>query len=455
MRKIIILLLISIAIRPAFSQELKISEIQRLGSGVNTEGHESQPMLTPKGDTLYFIRTGYEENTGGRYSGHDIWFSVLRNGSWSVAQNTLENLNSADNNAVVGISATGDQIYLINSYSPPMRRNRGVVYAKKDKGVWSIPKEIDLSLELKGDFYGFYMHPSEEILLISMNSKGSKGEEDLYVSLKKDEQWTKPIHLGDVINTSGYEISPFLSEGKDSLFFASNGHGGLGDADIFVSRRLSDNWQQWSAPVNLGDQVNSESFDAYYFQSGEKAFFSSSRAGNSDIYMITFEEAEKPEEAPEIAEENEEDIAQEEDDGGTKRETETIAKEPNKKVEGRAFGDLLEHTDTVYFGFDEYQLNTESKNTLNGIVATLKESAALNIKVTLTGHADNKGPEPYNKTLSRKRAEQVIEYLVSLGYKFSDVEVVAKGEQAPVSPNDTPEGRAKNRRVEIFLKAVD
>lgn len=449
MRIVFILLFISGVTYRGIAQQFDISKLQKPGSEINSESHESQPMLTPKGDTLYFIRSGYEENTGGRYSGHDIWYSVKNNGSWSVAQNTLENLNSAENNAVVGINTTGDHIYLINSYSPPMRRNRGVVYAKKDKGIWSTPREIDLSIDLKGSFYGFYMHPDEEVLIISMNSDGSLGQEDLYVSIKKEGVWSKPSHLGDIINSKGYEIAPFLSAGKDSLFFASNGHEGLGDADIFVSTRLSDDWQQWSAPVNLGEPVNSPAFDAYYFQRGKDIFFSSSREGNSDIYIITTKE-EKEEVAGANVEEKQEEFVEED----SEEKADVTYNDYAKNEKDDAIIELLSKKYLIYFEFDEYQLDAADKTALNDLVSTLKQSTGLKIKVLLTGHADSKGPESYNTSLSLQRAEQVAAFLKSSGFDFSDIDTAGKGEQDPSAANDSPEGRAQNRRVEITLEEI-
>lgn len=464
----------------ALTQHYTVSELKKLNDEVNTEAHESQPMLTPKGDTLFFIRSAYEENTGGTYSGQDIWYSVKSNGQWTPATNTLENLNSAENNAVVGISATGDQIYLINSYSPPVRRNRGVVYARKDKGIWSIPREVDLSLDMQGNFYGFYMHPEEDVLLISMNSDNSVGEEDLYISLKQNGQWGEIIHLGDVINTPGYEMSPYLSPSKDSLFFSSTGHGGLGDADIFVSTRLSDDWKQWSKPVNLGAPLNSEAFDAYYFQRGNTGYFSSSREGDSDIYMVGF----TPDETAKVTEEtqDEAEVAEEEvqdadviaENTGDKELTTEKADEvekdavavtelPDEKTAGEEkptedsersakIRELFAKEHKVYFGFDSFSLNNESKDILDQLAAKMNELGVTNAVIVVTGYADSAGPENYNLVLSEKRANEVRSYLKGIGITASDLTVSAKGEDDPIGDNSTAEGRAKNRRAEISLK---
>ena len=127
---------------------------------------------------------------------------------------------------------------------------------------------------------------------MSMKDADSKGQEDLYVSLKNGNgEWSKPVNLGSAINTAGFEISPFLTTDKKRLYFASNGHPGLGDADIFYSDRLGNSWETWSVPVNLGDKINSKKFDAYFSIRDSVAYFCSNRDGQfSDLYKASKQE---------------------------------------------------------------------------------------------------------------------------------------------------------------------
>ena len=91
--------------------------------------------------------------------------------------------------------------------------------------------------------------------------------------------------MGNVLNTAGFEISPFLNKTQDTLFFSSNGLGGQGDADIFYSVKQG-SWTSWSKPVNLGSRINSPKFDAYFIYSGNHLYWSSNRESElSDIYM--------------------------------------------------------------------------------------------------------------------------------------------------------------------------
>src|SRR5690606_26812019 len=84
------------------------------------------------------------------------------------------------------------------------------------------------------------------------------------------------------------EFSPFLSADKKRLYFSSTGHKGFGDADIFYCDRLYNSWDTWSAPRNLGDKINTKSFEGYFSLYGDTiAYFASNRDGRySDIYKI-------------------------------------------------------------------------------------------------------------------------------------------------------------------------
>jgi len=88
--------------------------------------------------------------------------------------------------------------------------------------------------------------------------------------------------------------------------------------------------------------------------------------------------------------------------------------------------------------------------TLDSIAAFLRiESKA---SVNVLGHTDNSGKEDYNLTLSSQRAEVVAEFLLDRGVDSERVNFIGKGSSQPVLPNDTPEGRRKNRRVEILIR---
>jgi len=257
---------------------------KKLSGNVNSEAEESLPVFTKDSSILYFIRSFSAENKGGVYD-QDIWFSKRKkDGSYSDTK-PLGSLNTKYNNGVVGISTDGS-LYLLNTYEGKGDLVKGIAYSRKKGQEFEEPVKIEVpTLDIEGDFYGFHISQDEKVMLISYKGPGALGEEDIYVSLKGTAGWSAPKNLGAVINTTGFEMSPYLSPAQDTLYFSSNGHGGLGDADIFYSIKQDSTWTNWSSPVNLGEKVNSTKFDACFSLTGLNAYWSSNREGEmSDIY---------------------------------------------------------------------------------------------------------------------------------------------------------------------------
>ncbi|MEO0334619.1 MAG: hypothetical protein AAF223_23595, partial [Bacteroidota bacterium] len=287
----------------AWGQTVYFSEPVVLSDTINSKAEESYPIYSPSDSTLYFVRSLYAQNVGGVRSGQDIWYTKQQpTGEWTEPLNNLESLNNRNNNAVVGVSQTGNTLYLLNSYQSDTKERPGMAFSFGIDQSWREPNDINIpGLEEKiGDFYGVYVVPTEDVAIVSIQKESSKGMEDLYVTEKNLQtgHWSELVHLGETVNTEGYEISPFLSEDKKTLFFASNGHPGYGNTDIFVSYRQDTSWVHWSKPENLGDGINSSGFDAYLSvtESGQ-VFFVSNRYGRStDIYqsrIITRKEREE------------------------------------------------------------------------------------------------------------------------------------------------------------------
>jgi len=104
----------------------------------------------------------------------------------------------------------------------------------------------------------------------------------------------------------------------------------------------------------------------------------------------------------------------------------------------------------VHFAFDSAQLTSQAKSTLDAAVAAINANPSDSI--TVEGHTDSIGSDAYNSQLSHRRARAVTDYLVSKGVSASRLKAVGKGENHSVASNDTREGRALNRRVEIIAK---
>ena len=269
------------------AQALEFTALAKLPPSINSQAEESMPLLSPDHKKLFFVRSIYDGNTGGKYSGQDIWCSERSGNGWKNPSNKFEFLNDRDNNVLIGIHAGGQTLYTLNS--SPSVKLEGIHFTRFNNNQWSRPEFVAIPGIDNQDFVGMYVSPDYDVIFLTMRGADSHGEEDIYVSLKDASgSWSRPRNIGATVNTSGFEISPFLSADKKRLYFSSNGHGGMGDADIFYSERLYNSWETWSAPVNLGPVVNSKKFDAYFSIYGDSlAYFTSNRDSQlSDIYKV-------------------------------------------------------------------------------------------------------------------------------------------------------------------------
>ncbi|MEP6737475.1 MAG: hypothetical protein ABJA70_18265 [Chryseolinea sp.] len=282
-----------ICVYPALSyaQEWDFGVAEKLSNNVNSECDEVLPLLSSDGKYLYFTRSFCDLNKGGRFTGTDIWMSQYSASArdWSKATDESA-LNDKENSAAVGVGEKNDLLYLMRTTSA--KRPAGVYATTRQLDSWSRSKLLPVEGIEPDEYLGAYVSPDEMVMIFSMNGPDSRGREDLYISLKDDRGgWTKPKNMGSTINTSGFELSPFLSKNKKRLYFASSGHPGMGNGDIFYSDRLYDSWEIWSAPKNLGEQVNSKSFDAYFSIYGDTvAYFSSNRFKQMDLFKVSVKE---------------------------------------------------------------------------------------------------------------------------------------------------------------------
>lgn len=284
-RQIIILSILTLLGFGSNAQFWDISTPQKLSGTVNSIAEESMPVFSKDSSILFFTRTHDAANTGGN-DDQDIWFSRREASGGYTNCELVKGINNKYNNALLGLSHDGMSAYLLNAYEGKKDLVKGIAKSTQKGSGWDTPVELLIpGLDIEGDFYGFHVTEDEKTIIISYKGPNSLGQEDLYVSTKNGSEWSTPIHMGSILNTTGFEISPFLSSGQDTLFFSSNGHGGQGDADIFYSVKQG-SWTSWSKPVNLGSKINSPKFDAYFICSGKHLYWSSNRDNEySDIYL--------------------------------------------------------------------------------------------------------------------------------------------------------------------------
>lgn len=139
-----------------------------------------------------------------------------------------------------------------------------------------------------------YCHPTispdEDVLFISSDVPGGYGGMDIYAVHKADGKWSQMVNLGDRVNTPGNEVFPHIAA-DGALYFSSDGHGGLGNLDLFYALERG---EEWGSPVNLGSPFNSpvDDFGFIVDRDNKNGYFSSDREGGfggDDIYKFYIE----------------------------------------------------------------------------------------------------------------------------------------------------------------------
>ncbi len=123
------------------------------------------------------------------------------------------------------------------------------------------------------------------------------------------------------------------------------------------------------------------------------------------------------------------------------------------EVDRRGDDIVLNMPSSVTFGFDSSELTSDARSSLNDVASILSEYR--DTRVNIAGHTDSTGDADYNQRLSERRADSVGNYLAQSGVSRDRLQMSGYGETQPVASNDSEEGRAQNRRVEITLSPIE
>ena len=492
-----------------------ILKIENLGSSVNTAYPELRPTVSADGNLLFFICENNPHNT--KYSSvpnsQDIWFSEkdTLTGKWSRAVHLGYPLNTVQYNAVYWISADNNRILIRGAFINGAYNGKGVSMCTLTReGNWSEPEALRIKNYYKydrGRQSGATMGHNGQTLLLYMSTEPGNPDNDIYVCfLTKDGSWTEPLNLGKKINApETNEMTPYLAPDGITMYFSSNRNGGLGDNDIWMTKRLDNSWQKWSEPINLGGPINTDNWDAFFTldAGGEFAYLTTNlnTFGESDIVRVKLLEKEKPNpvvlvsgnvyniktkqpvSASLIYETLPDGVVAGNGISGATDGAFKFVLPYDKNYSIRASADhyfaisenlnldsLVKagyreiHKDlylapieigqvvrlnNVFFDFDKYNLRNESFVELDRVVQLLKENPG--IEIEMSAHTDSKGADDYNYRLSDDRARSVREYIVSKGIDEKRIVSQGYGETKPVSTNETEEGRQLNRRVEFKI----
>ncbi|WP_420573731.1 OmpA family protein [Kordia sp.] len=398
--------------------------ISKMPNSINTRYHESTAVYTKDGNTFYFTRNNYTDK---EYRQDDSGTNKLK-----LYRATLENEK------------------------------------------WNVEE-----LPFNSDQYSV-AHPAlsldEKTLYFASDMPGGKGQSDLYKVEIRGTEFGEPINLGDKINTESRETFPFISK-DNKIYFASDGHVGLGGLDIFVS--TIDRTNTYGEVFNLGRPINSPEDDFTFIinETTGAGYFASNReggVGDDDIY--SFKRTQK---IISTCSQKIEGVVLDETtsnpipnakvlllDGDNNRVEETFAKddgtftfmlacntqysirgskegfttaeksfgttnELNKVIEKTLFlkaGNTLEKPiiapigsdlvtilglNPIYFDLDKDVIRGDAEIELRKVVAIMKLYPTM--KIDVRSHTDSRADDDYNMDLSNRRAKSTIEYLITNG----------------------------------------
>ncbi|TXB61713.1 OmpA family protein [Phaeodactylibacter luteus] len=462
---------------------------------VNSIFGEYAPVLSADGEWLYFCR--FDEKDENIYRS-----KRLGPEEWARPEAVAELNSTTNHEAPLSISTDGQQLL--------MYQGGEVMYATRTGSGWSAKKPF-FEEARRPDWQGMtVLNSSGDVAVFAARSiwcTGARNEHniDLFLSFREaDGSWGDPINLGPALNTPFEDRSPFLHPDMRTLYFSSNGHGGFGDLDVYVSRRQGEGWLDWSEPVNLGKEINGPGQDWGYRIStdGKWAYFSGFSPGwREELYRVGVPEAYRPVPVSTIQGQLVGVDGQPVEAEVVVRDMETGAVAGRSVADpatGRFFltlpqGGLYSYTVTgeglfpvsnnldlrgqpdvlhreeavrvpriaeviasgealplpnLFFETDSDIIARESYAELRRLAQWLKSNR---LQAQIGGHTDNAGGQGYNQELSERRARAVRKFLIESGAPPEGLTAVGFGFSQPVAGNETAEGRAANRRVEIRL----
>ncbi|MBC7865085.1 MAG: OmpA family protein [Bacteroidia bacterium] len=483
----------------------KFGDKEHFGPEINSTYGEKHPVISPDGKHLYVNREDHPGNVGGPKE--DVWVSDLEGEKWGDLKNLGWPINNKDFNYVAGISADNSVLLLGNVYSDDLlSMKEGFSIAYKTKNGWSTPKGIKIKNYYNNNKYnGACISADKKVIIITVEREDSYGEKDLYVCFKNaDSTWTEPMNMGSVVNSWAAEFGPYLAPDGKTLYFASFGHPGYGEADLFVAKRLDDSWKKWSVPQNLGPKVNTKYWDGYFSiaAKGDYAYISSTEHGRIDLdaYRIKLPKKETKEELflvhgkvindktknplgsqMKLVESGTGKIIQTFESHDETGDYTVIINTPGKYDiasfhagfisihKSIVIPEIKEYKDmtvdlaltpietgqtivlkNIFFTPNEFTLLDESFNELNKLVNIMKENPTLKIQVAGHTSRNNEG-EKFNEELSSNRALAVKNYLIKNGIAEGRVSNIGYGYSKPLYLEVSAEQQALNRRVEFTI----
>ena len=462
-----------------------------LPNPINTEGHESVGRWTLDGNELFFSRvvSGQE----------DLFIATLDSMThhWTIAPFPH---NTAQNEGAPAISPDGKYLVYTACNVPGGKGSCDMYVSVRKNGIWSKPVNMGPGFNTMSWDGQPCFGLDGNTFFFSSNRDGTFGGRDIwYMYQISGDSWSTPISAGPNINTDNNESCPFISFDGNTLYFMRDGKEGLGESDLYISRKGLDG--KWMPAENMGPPINTATTegafavhpdgktamitrltyemknDLYTFelakdflslpQQALHVFFKDKITGQPLRSQLEIFEAQgNP--ATRLSQWSTEEgkitttlqrnipygiiastqgylmySANLEADSSAARWIE-IAMLPMAKIEHESV--VLEN---IFFETGSSKLLPASTPELEKLLYTLKVNQSMVIEIR--GHTDNVGEDAMNQRLSQDRAKAVYSWLTGKGMPVSRVSYKGFGETNPVASNDTEAGRKQNRRTEFYI----
>ena len=441
---------------------------------------------------------------------------ILPDGSLGKPEKFSTSLNSKFNESTPVFTKDGKTVYFTrNNFSKGKKgkSSKRITLLKIYKAEFIAEKWTNIvALPFTSDNYST-AHPAlsfdEKTLYFASDMPGTFGQSDLFkIAINADGSFGKPVNLGNKINTEGRETFPFIS--KKELYFASDGHLGLGGLDIFVSKIHEDG--SFGTVKNIGTPVNGQKDDFAFFinDSTRSGYFTSNRnggKGNDDIYK--FQETKKldceqllagivtdlntklPIAGTKVTLSNasfdiikviyadanakfnfdvecgfdyyvkaessgyntiEKQIKIPDFSGETELPIE-LEKSLQKIIVGSDLAKIFD-IQTIYFDLDKSDIRQDAANDLAKIIEIMQEYPKM--KVDVRSHTDSRQTHEYNDRLSNQRVKSTIKWLIENGIAKERLSGKGYGETQLLNNcadgiNCTEEQHQLNRRSEFII----
>ncbi len=252
----------------------------------NEFASQAFPVLTADNETIFFTQNSGNEN---------IFYSTRADTVWRQPASISDTINTPQNEGTCSISADGRTLVFAACSRPDSRGGCDLYIVGKTGSTWGVPQNM-------GDAVNSYDWDSQpalsadgRTLYFSSERTGGLGKADIWVSkMLLNGQWGKPTNLGKTVNTAGEDKSPFIHANGQTLFFATDGLVGMGGLDLFYTENLSDT--AWSKPVNLGYPINTQEDQVSLFISADcqKGYYALDQHNNPQLRQEAFLDKKSP-----------------------------------------------------------------------------------------------------------------------------------------------------------------